>query len=56
MPKNPLDAILAEVLGDDGGLLLVGNWPADEDPAEAPRHPPEAGPDEAERPTLLLDV
>jgi hypothetical protein len=34
MPKNPLDAILAEVLGDDGGLLLAGNWPAAEEPED----------------------
>ena len=32
MPKNPLDAILSEVLGDDGGLLMAGVWPEDETP------------------------
>jgi hypothetical protein len=36
MPKNPLDAILAEVLGDDGGLLLAGPWPEDEEEFDEP--------------------
>lgn len=44
MPKNPLDAILSEVLGDDGGLLLARPWDEDlEEPTpqdEPPRDKP----------------
>lgn len=55
MPKNPLDAILSEVLGDDGGLLMAAPWPDDPDEDEplggvefqSNRRPPA---DEAETP------
>ena len=43
MPKNPLDAILSEVLGDDGGLLMAGVWPEDETPETSAEREPTIG-------------
>ncbi len=58
MPKNPLDAILSEVLGDDGGLLVAGPWPdeaEDEPQATSEFHTNRAPhPDEAESPVELF--
>lgn len=47
MPKNPLDAILSEVLGDDGGLLMAGPWP--EEPEDEAPVTPEVRTDRAPR-------
>lgn len=58
MPKNPLDAILSEVLGDDGGLLMAASWP-DEPEDEVPSTPEfqahrAPGTDDAESPIDLF--